>query len=83
MILYGLSVARAVTRGFEVVGEVNGRANTRTAEPPPGTDSSGYIRVGARFTSGAIRFDGALVSGITPADATAGFTWVFEGMGVP
>ena len=87
VILYGLSVARAITGGFEVVGEVNGRANTRGGEPPPGTDSSGYIRVGARFTSGAIRFDGALVSGITPADATvgftAGFTWVFEGMGVP
>ena len=87
VILYGLSVARAVTRGFEVVGEVNGRANTRSGEPPPGTDSSGYLRIGARFTSGAVRFDGALVSGITPDDATvgftAGFTWVFEGMGVP
>ena len=86
VILYGVSIASAVTQGFQVVGEVNGRANTRGAEPPPGTDSSGYIRVGARFTSGAVRFDGALVSGITPRDATigftAGFTWVFEGMGV-
>ena len=87
LILYGLSVARAVTGGFEVVGEVNGRANTRSGEPPHGTDSSGYLRIGGRFTSGAVRFDGALVSGITPDDATvsftAGVTWVFEGMGVP
>ena len=87
VILYGVSIARAVTQGFEVVGEVNGRANTRGGEPPPGTDSSGHIRVGARFTSGAVRFDGALVSGITPRDTmvgfTAGFTWVFEGMEVP
>ena len=76
-----------MTAGIEVVGEINGRANTRRGDPPPGTDSSGYIRVGARYTRGSVRLDGALTSGITPRDATlgvtAGVTWVFEGVGVP
>ena len=84
VILYGLSVVSAVSPRVEVVGEINGRANTRSGEPPPGTDSLGQIRVGARITSGAVRFDGAVISGITPRDATigltAGFTWVLEGM---
>ena len=41
---YGLSFARAVKEGVEIVGEVNGRLDAREGEPPPGTESRGAFR---------------------------------------
>jgi hypothetical protein len=79
---YGFSVARAVAPGAEIVGEFNGRLNTRSGEAPPGTESRSLMRVGARFTRGPVRLDGALVVGVTELDPTWGFstgvTWVFK-----
>lgn len=84
---YGLSIARAVRPGVEVVGELNGRLNTRTGEPPIGTDSRSAMRLGSRFTRGPVRIDGAFIVGITENDPTWGFTtgltWVFKGFNVP
>lgn len=83
---YGFSVARAVGSGVEVVGELNGRLNTRAGEPPVGTESRSNMRVGARFTNGPVRVDGALVVGVTEFDPVWGFTfggtWVFKGFNV-
>lgn len=79
---YGASVARAVAPGVEVVGELNGRLNTRSGTPPIGTDSLGLMRLGGRFTRGPVRIDGALIIGVTERDPswgfTAGATWVFK-----
>jgi hypothetical protein len=87
VLLYGLSVARAVQQGLEVVGEINGRVNTRGGEPPPGTDSRGIVRVGGRFTRGTVRVDAGLLFGLTSRDPSVGFTagatWVFKGFTVP
>jgi hypothetical protein len=87
VLLYGLSVARAVQQGLEVVGEINGRVNTRGGEPPPGTDSRGIVRVGGRFTRGTARVDAGLLLGLTSRDPSVGFTagatWVFKGFTVP
>lgn len=87
VLTYGVSFARAFAEGAEVVAEVAGRRNTRSGTPPPGTDSSGFARFGARFTRGTVRLDAALVSGLTVRDAslgvTAGLTWVFRGVDVP
>ena len=87
VLVYGLSLARAMTEAFEIGAEVNGRVNTRRGEPPPGTDSTSYVRAGARYSFGPVRFDAALITGLTSRDATvgltAGFTWVFHGMDVP
>ena len=83
---YGLSVARAVRPGVEVVGEVNGRKNTRSGEPPIGTESRSVMRVGARATKGPARVDGALTIGVTDRDQTWGFTagvtYVFKAFNV-
>ena len=46
VVLYGVSVARAVREGIEVVGEVNGRASTRSGTPPAGTESRSTVRLG-------------------------------------
>ena len=79
---YGLSIAQAIARGVEIVGEVSGRANTRRGPPPPGTGSAGSVRLGGRITRGPVRIDGALLYGLTPNDGsiggTVGFTWVFR-----
>lgn len=87
VLLYGVSFARAFAQGAEIVGEMNGRFNTRRGDPPPGTASSGYVRFGARFTRGLVRVDVALVAGIEPHDAglgvTAGLTWVFRALDLP
>ena len=87
VLTYGLSLARAVAQGLEVVGEVNGRLDVREGEPPPGTDTRGAMRLGGRFTRGTVRVDGALILGMTARDPsfglTAGFTWVFRGFTVP
>jgi hypothetical protein len=85
--LYGLSLARAIQQGLEVVGEINGRANTRSTEAPVGTESRSVMRIGTRFTRGAVRVDGALLFGLTSRDPSYGFTvgatYVFKGFTVP
>ena len=84
---YGASVARAVKQGLEVVGEVNGRVNTRGGEPPVGTGSRSALRVGGRFTEHTVRVDAGVIVGLTSADSdfgfTAGVTWVFKGFTIP
>ena len=87
VVTYGLSVARAVTAGAEVVGEIHGRVNTRHSDPAPGTENLGQLRFGARYTKGTVRVDGAVITGLTSRDVqvgfTAGMTWVFRGFEVP
>ena len=80
---YGVSVARAVKAGVEMVGEINGRLNTRPAGTEPiGTDSRSMFRLGTRITHGSVRADAAFMAGITERDPTWGFTvgmtWVFK-----
>jgi hypothetical protein len=87
VLTYGLSFARAVLEGVEVVGEINGRADTRSGTPPPGTESRGAIRVGGRITRATVRLDAGLIVGMTSRDPDFGFTvgatWVFRGFTVP
>ena len=84
---YGLSLARALTNAAEVVGELNGRINSRNGQPPPGTESRGVLRFGGRYTVGSWRADAAVMLGMTDIDAgvgvAAGFTYVFDAFKVP
>jgi hypothetical protein len=84
---YGLSLARALTNAVEVVGEINGRINSRNGQPPPGTESRGMFRFGGRYTVGSWRADAAVMLGMTNIDAgvgvAAGFTYVFDAFKVP
>ena len=87
VITYGLSFARAITSGAEVVGEVNGRANTRSAGALPGTESRILVRMGLRYTRGGWRGDAGLLLGATNDDPSIGFTtgvtYVFTAFQVP
>lgn len=82
VLVLGVSLARALSDSVEVVGEVNTRLNTRSGEPPPGTENRGLLKGGARYTLGAGRFDGAILFGLTDRDPAIGFavgyTHVFD-----
>jgi hypothetical protein len=87
VLLYGFSIARALTQGLELVGEVNGRFNTREERIPPGTETRSAMRTGLRFTQGTVRVDGGVIFGLTSRDTsfgfTAGVTYVFKGFTLP
>jgi hypothetical protein len=87
VLTYGVSVARAIVEGFEVVSEINGRVDTRAGDPPPGTESRSIARVGARYTYGAGRVDAGLLFGLTGRDPSvgvmAGYTHVFDAFQLP
>ena len=87
VLTYGASVARAVRQGLEIVGEINGRLDTREGDPPVGTESRGAMRIGGRFTRATVRVDAGLIFGMTSRDpsigVTAGLTWVFKGFTIP
>ena len=87
VLMYGFSLARALTQAAELVGEINGRLDTRAGEPPPGTESRGQVRVGARYTIGGWRGDVAVLVGVTGNDPdiglAAGFTYVFNAFSIP
>jgi hypothetical protein len=84
---YGISFARAVRQGVEVVGEINGRLGLRDNDTPVGTESRSVLRAGGRITRGTVRVDGGLLIGLTSPDTsvgfTAGVTWVFRGFTIP
>ena len=86
LLIYGLSVARAISPGGEVVGEFVGRANFADIVTP-GAEDRGLLRFGMRYTISGVRFDGGILIGLTPRDPeigfTAGFTWVFNAFRVP
>jgi hypothetical protein len=87
VLTYGASLARAITDRAELVGEINGRASTRSNAPLPGTESRSVLKFGGRYTRGSVRFDAAALIGLAPADAkigfTTGFTYVFHAFNVP
>lgn len=87
VLIYGVSLARAVTVAAELVGEVIGRLDVRNGDPPPGTGSRSIFRVGARYTLGGWRGDASLFFGLTSNDPNvgvgAGFTYVFNAFSVP
>jgi hypothetical protein len=86
LLIYSLSVARAISQSAELVGEFNGRANFANIVTP-GAEDRGLLRFGARYTKSGVRFDAGLVLGLTSYDPeigfTTGLTWVFDAFKVP
>ncbi len=87
LLTFGMSLARAVVGGLEMVAEYNGRMNLAASSPVPGTENRGVARAGLRFTRGPVRLDAAALVGATSSDldlgATAGLTWVFTAFKMP
>ncbi len=72
--IYGLSVAHAISEGLEVVGEVHGHFQWAWDFPAPGAESRATFRGGVRYTHGAGRVDAGLLVGTTSRDPGIGFT---------
>ncbi len=86
LLIYSLSVARALSSATEVVGEFVGRANFANIVTP-GAEDRGLLRFGTRYTISGVRFDAGILLGLTPRDpefgVTGGFTWVLDAFKVP
>lgn len=65
VILYGLAGIYRVTDRINILGEVNGRANTRNGSVPLGTESVGQFRIGTQIKASGLRFDTAAAFGLT------------------
>ena len=85
-LLYSFSLARAISAGAEVVGEIEGRWLPSSPDTA-GAENSATLRGGLRYTYRTARVDAAVILGLTdvnPAVAfTAGVTWVFQAFGRP
>ena len=83
----GVSVARALTTRFEVVGEINGRTDTGRHDPPAGTESRAVLRFAGRYTYRLFRIDAGTLIGMTARDPSVGlslgFTYVFNAFSIP
>ena len=86
LLIYSLSVARAISQKGEIVGEFVGRANFANIVTP-GAEDRGLLRFGTRYTMSAVRLDAGILLGLTPRDPeigfTGGFTWVFDAIKIP
>jgi hypothetical protein len=71
---FGLSVARALTNEFEVVGEINGRLTPFEKIVPIGLESRGVMRLAGRYTYRMLRLDFGLLAGITKRDPSFGIS---------
>jgi len=87
VLVYGLSMAHAITEGLEVVGEVHGQAQWAWEFPRPGAASRATFRGGIRYTHGGGRIDAGLLVGTTREDPglglTVGYTHVFDAFTPP
>ena len=79
---FGVSIARALTNEFEVVGEVNGRLTPFEEIVPPGLESRGVFRLAGRYTYAMLRLDFGVLAGFTDRDPGfgigAGATYVIN-----
>ena len=86
LLIYSLSVARAISPAAEIVGEFVGRANFADIVTP-GAEDRGLLRFGTRYTTSGVRLDAGILLGLTPRDpefgVTGGFTWVFDAFKIP
>ena len=65
LFLYGLAGIYRLTDNVNVLGEINGRQNTRHGAAPLGTESTGQFRIGTQIKASGLRFDAAAAFGLT------------------
>ena len=80
LMLYGLSVVYPLNDRVSLLGEVNGRLNTRKTAPL-GTESDGEARFGARFKASGLLWDVSALTGINKNSIKSGvsFGLTYEG----
>ena len=80
VMLYGLSVVYPLNDRVSLLGEVNGRLNTRKTAPL-GTESDGEARFGARFKASGLLWDVSALTGLNKNSIKSGvsFGLTYEG----
>lgn len=73
LFLYGLAGIYRLNRNVNILGEVNGRMNTRGGAAPLGTESVGQFRIGTQIKASGLRFDTAAAFGLTEFSPRSGF----------
>jgi hypothetical protein len=85
--IFGLSLARALAPGFDVVTEIEGRWQAYKDTPQPAAENRAALRGGLRYTRGAVRVDAGLRTGFGDVEPgigfTTGVTWVADAFTVP
>ncbi len=71
---FGVSVARALTNEFEVVGEVVGRLTPFEKIVPAGLESRGLFKLAGRYTYAMLRLDFGMLAGFTDRDPSFGIS---------
>jgi hypothetical protein len=83
----GVSVARPMAPGVDLVGEVTRQSVWFSTVPPPGAEPLGEVRAGLRFRRGRARFDGGALFGLTRRSpdfgVIAGVTIVSQAFAAP
>ncbi|PYS21241.1 MAG: hypothetical protein DMF72_18070 [Acidobacteria bacterium] len=74
VITYGFAGIVRLDKQFSVVGEVNGRANTRPGTGPLGTESQSEARLGMQIRASGMRFDFAGIKGLSKNSPRSGVT---------
>lgn len=75
VLLYGIAADYRVNNRFNIVSEINGRANTRGGNPPLGTESQSELRLGTRIRASGLKFDAAAIVGLTRYSPRSGVTF--------
>ncbi len=75
VLIYGLAGIFRINDRVNVVGEVNGRSNTRSGRAPLGTESLSQFRVGTQIKASNLRFDTAAIFGLTRFSPRTGVTF--------
>lgn len=75
VLLYGLAGIFRVNDRINILGEVNGRANTRSGAAPLGTESLSQLRIGTQIKASNLRFDTAAIFGLTRFSPRTGVTF--------
>lgn len=75
VLLYGFAGNLNVTDRINIVGEVNGRQNTRKGVAPLGTEDISQVRFGTQIKASGLMFDAAAFLGLTKFSPRSGFTF--------
>ena len=74
IIIYGLAGIFRVNNRINIVGEINGRQNTRSSVPL-GTESLSQFRIGTQIKASGLKFDTAAIFGLTKNSPRTGVTF--------
>lgn len=75
VLLYGIAGIYRFNDRINFVSEVNGRLSTRSGNAPLGTESTGQFRVGTQIKASGLKFDTAVIFGLTKFSPRTGVTF--------